>query len=1158
MSISSASSSAPRIQVFRPSMEEFKDFSKYIATIESKGAHKAGLAKIIPPEGWCPRKSGYDDIDLVIPSPISQVITGSQGLYQVLNIQKKAMHVKEFKQLAESSKFKTPNHFDYEDLERKYWKNLTYNSPIYGADVSGSIYDKGVDEFNIQHLNTILDMIKEDYDIQIDGVNTAYLYFGMWKTTFAWHTEDMDLYSINYLHFGAPKSWYVVPPEHGRRLERLASGFFHANAQICPAFLRHKTTMISPHILKQYSIPFSKITQEPGEFMITFPYAYHSGFNHGFNCAESTNFALERWVEYGKRALSCTCRNDCVKICMDVFVRKFQPEKYEIWKLGKDVGSHPEDPTRQYAAPPPRKLELAIAHQREEKKKKQAHKLKRHPISKPEKLERKAKSSHKMYPLKSDDEETELYDVHEVISQKHQRKKPKRDEEPEDCVEPEDEAAEESRKDDGGKLVEGDLEMSVETDPDVDADPVPEVVDSPPRLTPFWDPGEGKRKSALDEGFEDVITSDIEPLKCENLEPKGIFEDYPLLKEAINSGTMTFVCLNNPPDQLRPPSPQSVQNGNNTEASLKRNLKDNSHPKSCKSSKLYNQTWKCEPGTNNVLKIKLLAPKKEEARVIPPTHKNVEQRDVSVHPLDERDENPTSVPTCKKMKPIPVLSPKAVKQNSIVPTSTPPEKYQEVIPVSISVTDVKPVRCVSPDSHILPDVQPENPKPEPVHRRSPRSPRRSLDSLPKDNVPVAAQTSPNVKVKRADSSPDSWAKPLEDVWQQKPPNFRAECDFNEKLASIPPHCAICVIFTPMYNNKTFPKEPSDVPSFSTVKMPAFYYGNILNSECLLDTSSLLRPDGTAPLLTCSTCKVCVHATCYGISMLPIGPWNCTRCLKRAHEAKCCLCVMRGGALKPTSDGRWAHVVCAILIPDTYFENTFTKFPVNVSKIDAKRLTLKCKYCLKSARKEARGVCVQCQSGRCYLPYHVTCGFMAGVIFEANNWPEPIRMICTKHAAARRKPAKRELTNVMIGEKVIAKHRNKRYYWANVTKKYRKDYYSITFEDNSHSSNTLPEDIVSRNVSLQGPPQINEKVKVKWTDDKIYNGIFKGSQAIELYVIEFDDGSELHLERQQIYAADEELPKEVQSKMSHSSDTKLHDFESETNGKRIRVINQKYS
>lgn len=37
--------------------------------------------------------------------------------------------------------------------------------------------------------------------------------------------------------------------------------------------------------------------------MITFPYGYHAGFNHGFNCAESTNFATRRWIEYGKQAV---------------------------------------------------------------------------------------------------------------------------------------------------------------------------------------------------------------------------------------------------------------------------------------------------------------------------------------------------------------------------------------------------------------------------------------------------------------------------------------------------------------------------------------------------------------------------------------------------------------------------------------------------------------------------------------------------------------------------------------------------------------------------------------------------------------------------------------------------------------------------------------
>lgn len=313
--------------------------------MESQGAHKAGLAKVIPPSEWVPRKSGYDNLDLMIPAPIEQVVQGCQGLYTQYNIQRKAMHINDFKKLANSEKYQTPKHFDYEELERKYWKNATFGNAIYGADISGSITDDDQDIWNINRLGTILDYVAGDYGIKIEGVNTAYLYFGMWKTTFAWHTEDMDLYSINYLHFGAPKSWYAVPPEHGQRLERLAQGFFPGSFQACPAFLRHKMTLISPHILKKYSIPVNKITQEAGEIMITFPYGYHSGYNHGFNCAESTNFATERWIEYGKRCLQCECRKDGVKINMDTFVKRFQPERFDAWIEGKDIAPHPEGHT---------------------------------------------------------------------------------------------------------------------------------------------------------------------------------------------------------------------------------------------------------------------------------------------------------------------------------------------------------------------------------------------------------------------------------------------------------------------------------------------------------------------------------------------------------------------------------------------------------------------------------------------------------------------------------------------------------------------------------------------------------------------------------------------------------------------------------------------
>jgi jumonji domain-containing protein 2 len=60
--------------------------------------------------------------------------------------------------------------------------------------------------WSVAHLNTILDHVGEN-GAKLPGVNTPYLYFGMWKASFCWHTEDMDLYSINYLHTGMPKTW---------------------------------------------------------------------------------------------------------------------------------------------------------------------------------------------------------------------------------------------------------------------------------------------------------------------------------------------------------------------------------------------------------------------------------------------------------------------------------------------------------------------------------------------------------------------------------------------------------------------------------------------------------------------------------------------------------------------------------------------------------------------------------------------------------------------------------------------------------------------------------------------------------------------------------------------------------------------------------------
>jgi len=60
-----------------------------------------------------------------------------------------------------------------------------------------------------------------------------------------------------------------------------------------------KTTMFSPAYLVKACVPVYRGVQHPGEFMITFPRAFHAGFSHGFSCAESVNFALPDWLPMG-------------------------------------------------------------------------------------------------------------------------------------------------------------------------------------------------------------------------------------------------------------------------------------------------------------------------------------------------------------------------------------------------------------------------------------------------------------------------------------------------------------------------------------------------------------------------------------------------------------------------------------------------------------------------------------------------------------------------------------------------------------------------------------------------------------------------------------------------------------------------------------------
>ncbi|XP_074217701.1 lysine-specific demethylase 4C isoform X3 [Camelus bactrianus] len=938
-----------KIMTFRPSMEEFREFNKYLAYMESKGAHRAGLAKVIPPKEWKPRQC-YDDIDnLLIPAPIQQMVTGQSGLFTQYNIQKKAMTVKEFRQLANSGKYCTPRYLDYEDLERKYWKNLTFVAPIYGADINGSIYDEGVDEWNIARLNTILDVVEEECGISIEGVNTPYLYFGMWKTTFAWHTEDMDLYSINYLHFGEPKSWYAIPPEHGKRLERLAQGFFPSSSQGCDAFLRHKMTLISPSVLKKYGIPFDKITQEAGEFMITFPYGYHAGFNHGFNCAESTNFATVRWIDYGKVAKLCTCRKDMVKISMDIFVRKFQPDRYQLWKQGKDIY------TIDHTKPTPESTpEVKAWLQRRRKVRKASRSFQ-------------CTSSHSKKLKNEEDEEVSA-------------------------------AA---------------------------------AVDGAEGPTPDPDPDDLKDTEKPEEA-----------VKLGNTE-------VPSEKEASASKMQLDHCL----------SDNSRLSGN-----------------ICLSTSITEE---------------IKAKNDETCASIPLSNPGEADNSISSDHVTSEESDPPKLPWPKS----PESCSSVAESNGVLTEGE--ESDVESRGSGLEPGEVPGVPSGERNGFKVPNrIEGETKTAKSWRHPLSKPPARSPMTLVKQQATSDEELLEVPSIEEEVEETESWAKPLVHLWQTKSPNFVAEQEYNAAMGRMEPHCAICALLRPYYkpdssneeNDSRWETKLDEAVTSGGKTKPLIPEMCFIYSEENIEYSppnAFLEEDGTSLLISCAKCCVRVHASCYGIPSHEIcDGWLCARCKRNAWTAKCMFC---------------RHRV-----------------------------------------KKVSGACIQCSYGRCPASFHVTCAHAAGVLMEPDDWPYVVNITCFRHKVNPHVKSKAEEKGISVGQTVITKHRNTRYYSCRVTAVTSQTFYEVVFDDGSFSRDTFPEDIVSRDCVKLGPPAEGEVVQVKWPDGKLYGAKYLGSNVAHMYQVEFEDGSQIAMKREDIYTLDEELPKRVKARFSTASDMRFED------------------
>nr|GMC58074.1 lysine-specific demethylase JMJ706-like [Ipomoea batatas] len=205
-------------------------------------------------------------------------------------------------------------------LEKQFWEEMSggggkIEMVEYGINIDGSAFSSSVNDplgasnWNLNKLRQLPRSMFRLLENKIPGLTDPMLYIGMLFSMFAWHVEDHYLYSVNYHHCGAPKTWYGVPGDAALAFEKVAEQHVYKPDILSRdgedgAFeiLAEKTTMFSPGILLQQNVPVFKAVQMPGEFVITFPRAYHAGFSHGFNCGEAVNIASWDWIPFGAAA----------------------------------------------------------------------------------------------------------------------------------------------------------------------------------------------------------------------------------------------------------------------------------------------------------------------------------------------------------------------------------------------------------------------------------------------------------------------------------------------------------------------------------------------------------------------------------------------------------------------------------------------------------------------------------------------------------------------------------------------------------------------------------------------------------------------------------------------------------------------------------------
>ncbi|KAK3844929.1 MAG: PLU-1-like protein-domain-containing protein [Linnemannia gamsii] len=216
----------------------------------------------------------------------------------------------------------TDGHVPEDAVEREFWRLVesTFETVEveYGADLHSTQHGSGFpslernpnDKYsthpsNLNNMPVLPESLFCHIKSDISGMMVPWLYVGMCFSTFCWHNEDHYTYSVNYMHWGDTKTWYGVPASDALKFEDTMRRAVPELFEQQPDLLLQLVTMLSPERLVANGVKVLALDQRPGQFVVTFPQAYHAGFNHGFNFAEAVNFAPPDWCKFG---LECVQR----------------------------------------------------------------------------------------------------------------------------------------------------------------------------------------------------------------------------------------------------------------------------------------------------------------------------------------------------------------------------------------------------------------------------------------------------------------------------------------------------------------------------------------------------------------------------------------------------------------------------------------------------------------------------------------------------------------------------------------------------------------------------------------------------------------------------------------------------------------------------------